>query len=170
MSLATHKACREGSDQTRRMPRLIWVFAGCTGHFVGFVLRRLKLPYKSYVLGPIGLSKQCWPEQSCLVRVYTVCQMSHVMRKPVFGVCDQVRLKPACLASETSLSLEILKIASRAIILSRQGTTKMWSDCRFSHDVAQIVQMRSNCCYIGAVWSGSTLFAIPFASFGHTSL
>ena len=27
----------EDSDQTGRMPRLIWVFAGCTCHFVGFV-------------------------------------------------------------------------------------------------------------------------------------
>ena len=26
------------SDQTGRMPRLIWVFAGHTGHFVGFVM------------------------------------------------------------------------------------------------------------------------------------
>ena len=33
----------EGSDQTGRMPRLIWVFAGCTGHFVGFVVRRITL-------------------------------------------------------------------------------------------------------------------------------
>ena len=31
----------EDSDQTVRMPRLIWVHAGCTGHFVGFVMRRL---------------------------------------------------------------------------------------------------------------------------------
>ena len=29
------------ADQTGRMPRLIWVFAGRTGHFVGFVMRRL---------------------------------------------------------------------------------------------------------------------------------
>ena len=29
-------------------------------------------------------------------------QMSHVTRKPVFGVCDQTRLKPACSAIETS--------------------------------------------------------------------
>ena len=28
------------SDQTGRMPRLIWVFAGRTCHFVGFVMRR----------------------------------------------------------------------------------------------------------------------------------
>ena len=29
----------EDSDQTGRMPRLIWVFAGRTNHFVGFVMR-----------------------------------------------------------------------------------------------------------------------------------
>ena len=31
----------EDSDQTGRMPRLIWVFAGRTDHFVGFVMRQL---------------------------------------------------------------------------------------------------------------------------------
>ena len=34
--------------------------------------------------------------------------MSHVTTKPAFGVCDQLRLKPACSAAETSLGLEIL--------------------------------------------------------------
>ena len=33
----------EDSDQTGRMPGLIWVFAGRTCHFVGFVMRQLKL-------------------------------------------------------------------------------------------------------------------------------
>ena len=32
----------QDSDRTGRMPRLIWVFAGRTCHFVGFVMRRLK--------------------------------------------------------------------------------------------------------------------------------
>ena len=31
----------EDSDQTERMPRLIWIFAGWLCHFVGFVMRRL---------------------------------------------------------------------------------------------------------------------------------
>ena len=31
----------EDSDQTKRMPRLNWVFAGRTCHYVGFVVRRL---------------------------------------------------------------------------------------------------------------------------------
>ena len=42
-SLATHWAHSEDSDQTGWMPRLIWVFAGRTGYFVGFVMRRLLL-------------------------------------------------------------------------------------------------------------------------------
>ena len=33
----------EDSDQTGRMPRLMWVFAVHTDHFVGFVVRRLTL-------------------------------------------------------------------------------------------------------------------------------
>ena len=37
------QADREDSDQTGRMPRLIWVFAGRTVHCVGFVMRQLKL-------------------------------------------------------------------------------------------------------------------------------
>ena len=80
--------------------------------------------------------------------------MSLVTRKPVFWVCDQARHKPACAATEASLSLEILAIASRGIVLSRQRTTKAlirlrrcadWSAPllftyginRFSHDVVQ---------------------------------
>ena len=40
VSLATNWAHSESSDQTGRMPRLIWVFAGHTWHFIGFVTRR----------------------------------------------------------------------------------------------------------------------------------
>ena len=35
--------------------------------------------------------------------------MGMVAKKPVFRVCNQVRLKPACLATETSLNVEILR-------------------------------------------------------------
>ena len=40
-SLATYWAHSKDSDQTGQMPRLIWVFAWRTCHFVGFVMRRL---------------------------------------------------------------------------------------------------------------------------------
>ena len=52
-------------------------------------------------------------------------QLSLVTRKRVFRVCDLVRLKPACSATETSWSLEILDIETRGIILSEQRTTKV---------------------------------------------
>ena len=54
-TLATQWAPREDSDQTGRMPRPIWVFAGRKGHFVGFVVRRLK--YCSNWLSKLELSK-----------------------------------------------------------------------------------------------------------------
>ena len=40
-SLTTHWAHSEDPDQTGHIPRLIWVFAGHTNHFVGFVMRWL---------------------------------------------------------------------------------------------------------------------------------
>ena len=43
--------------------------------------------------------------------------LSLVTWKPVFGVCDQVRLKPAYSTTETSKSLEISAIANRSIKL-----------------------------------------------------
>ena len=40
-SLATHWAHWKDSDQTGRMPRLMWVFAGRPCHYVGYVVRWL---------------------------------------------------------------------------------------------------------------------------------
>ena len=39
---------------------------------------------------------------TCFCILWTHYHMSHVTRKPVFEVCDQVRLKPDCSATETS--------------------------------------------------------------------
>ena len=86
--------------------------------------------------------------------------MSLVTRKPVFGVCDQERLKPACSASEASYSLDL---ASIGIILSKQQITKAlirlceragWSAPllfaydinRFSHDMAHMMHTFKSCC------------------------
>ena len=51
----------EDSDQTGRMPRLIWVFDGRTCHIVGFVMRRLKWAKQSYEIA--ALSKK--PRPAC---------------------------------------------------------------------------------------------------------
>ena len=45
-------------------------------------------------------------EQECHVLFFALEYISLIMRKPVFGVCDHVRLKPACSAAETSRVLE----------------------------------------------------------------
>ena len=52
----------EDSDQTRRITRLIWVFVGCTCHFVGFVMRQLVL----FVILPVSLGDCCTWLQYCL--------------------------------------------------------------------------------------------------------
>ena len=44
------------------------------------------------------------------------------MRKTVFGVCEPVRLKPACSAIETSKGAEILDLASKGILSSQRIT------------------------------------------------
>ena len=54
------------TDQTGRMPRLIRVFAGCTCHFVGFVLRWLKYSHslniclKKYHPEKLRILENCW--------------------------------------------------------------------------------------------------------------
>ena len=48
------------TTKTGRMPRLIWVFTGCTSHIVGFVIRQLKWAWAQQNLqnGP-GHAKTC---------------------------------------------------------------------------------------------------------------
>ena len=43
----------------------------------------------------------------------------------VFGISDQARLKPACLATEASYSLDILDLSSINTLLPKQRTTKV---------------------------------------------
>ena len=52
----------EDSDQTGRLPRLIWVFAGCTCHFVVFVMRWLNCLHVSFIPHIICLSCTEWNE------------------------------------------------------------------------------------------------------------
>ena len=50
--------------------------------------------------------------------MYNHIKMSLVVRKPVFGVFDQVRHKPGCTTTEDGLRLEISDLDSRGIVLS----------------------------------------------------
>ena len=65
-SLATHWAHSEDSDQTGRMPRLIWVFAGCTlillvltcrGSFMSIVWHYMDRVKRIWYLSPMRAAK-----------------------------------------------------------------------------------------------------------------
>ena len=49
---------------------------------------------------------------------FLLSQLSLVMRKPVFGVSDQVRHKPGCTKTEDDYRLEISDLGSKGIELS----------------------------------------------------
>ena len=104
--------------------------------------------------------------------------MSHVTRKPVFGVSDQVRLKPAAQLQKLA---RVLDVASRGITLYRQWTMKAlirlrgcagWSApllfaCginRFSHDMAHIHSHWLLCLYTLQMISLRRTFSDTLAS------
>ena len=120
------------SDQTRWMPRLIWILTGRTCHFVGYVMWWLMWLYclsqgtanltemmciqrmhlqactsqksDQSLLGSVTSHKQRlirWCDSPASLSLCCM-HMGHVMRKCVFGVSDQLSLKPACSAAETS--------------------------------------------------------------------
>ena len=85
--------------------------------------------------------------------------MSLVLRKPVFGVSDQVRHKPGCTTTENGWRLEILGIKKKRDCTIHIAKTKALISCavtpqlicvfvfacakiRFSHNGAQITQAR----------------------------
>ena len=86
-------ADREDSNQTGRMPRLNWVFAGRTCILMVLSWGGSYLHLEEF----LDKEPHLWPSW-----VAVHMHLSLVTRKPVFGVCDQVRLKPACLATKTS--------------------------------------------------------------------
>ena len=94
------------SDQPGHPPRLIRVFAD----------RMKRLSHVS-CLNPFMPSELSFQTG--------LADLSLVTRKPVFGVFDQVWLKPICSAKEASKSHEIANLETRDIILSRQWTTKV---------------------------------------------
>ena len=50
--------------------------------------------------------------------------MGRIATKPVFGVSDKVRFKPACSATGTSYKIESSFVASFDMVLSKQRITK----------------------------------------------
>ena len=68
--------------------------------------------------------------------------MSLVTRKPVFGICDKVRLKPVCSNDETSKGLEISAIARLRGCAGRSAPLLFaYGINRFSPDVVHITNV-----------------------------
>ena len=84
----------EDSDQPGHPPSLIRVFA----------VRMKKAWVPGWSESSLGTQPFCW---FC----HEAAQMSYVTRKSVFGVCNPIRLKPACSVTEASKSLGISDIA-----------------------------------------------------------
>ena len=60
----------------------------------------------------------CWMHMHLLVVSFGGSYMSLVVRKPVFGVSNQIRHKLGCTTTEDALRLEISDLESRGIVLS----------------------------------------------------
>ena len=147
----------EDSNQTGWIPRLIWVFAGRTCHFVGFVVLRLICTQKLVCWAIYNLISTLFTEASFehvngrLINTKTVIillvmqtfwhrspnqiylplmmkrneiaelaevwvsrrdeeinvyfQLSHVMRKPVYAICEKQRRWSACASAVWSAPL-----------------------------------------------------------------
>ena len=106
----------KGSDQTGRMPRLIWVFGGRTVLLLvlswggSFLLQTVKVQFRVPWSWRNKLTRVCnncnsvcifWTIPAVCSNLTISITISLVTRKPVFGVSDQLRLKPACSADET---------------------------------------------------------------------
>ena len=81
----------EDSDQTGRMPRLIWVFAGRTCHFVGFVMRRFILYEPNYenVCQPIPVKQILSSYLFSLQSDQCVYNWAMYWENQFYAICDQ---------------------------------------------------------------------------------
>ena len=80
------------TDQTRRVPRLIWVFAGRTCHFVGLVMRWLIYVCIWYVLFAYGVSNTDGRRNTVLLRWRLVSQSLFIQVQ--LTVCYESALLP----------------------------------------------------------------------------
>ena len=91
-SLANHWAHSENSDQTGQMPRLIWIFAGCT--VILLVL----------LWGSSNGSKESFRPRATSLALFRGCACMWALswQNVSSGVSNQTRHKPACAATEAS--------------------------------------------------------------------
>ena len=112
------------TDQTERMPRLIWIFAGHTGLFVGFVVRWLNC-WLFFIQNWLWKNMMIWKWKkeidSCFVQsnafscagewwptvdsTSLTTHLRHNMTKPTKWVCGPQRLRSAWASTQSDQSL-----------------------------------------------------------------
>ena len=94
------------SDQTGRMRRLIWVFAGRT---LTLLVLSCCVSFDDNLRIISTLHKTCcWYSLESPWQYYTnekPQHMSHVMRKPVYAICEQQRHRSACTSAQSDQQL-----------------------------------------------------------------
>ena len=90
----THWAHYKASDQTGRMPRMIWVFAGHTCYFVGFVMRWLSYYDFMYIFLTGYRELFIFPIELCSNSTLFVVQSSFhgIIGLPMFCYRSKTRL------------------------------------------------------------------------------
>ena len=105
-SLATHWAHSEDSDQPGHPTSLI----RCPGWSV-YTGRTLIL----FVLSCRGSYIECIDEPSCPSEAHL--HTSHVMRKPLFAICEQQRRRSACASAQSLISAFVIRCLDSIIPL-----------------------------------------------------
>ena len=116
----------ENSDQPEHPPSLIRVFAVPVkkAWVLGYPLRTQQRLWSDWADAEADLSLRWVNRSFCWFCHLAAHNVTHVTTKPVLGVCDQFRLKPACSATETSFGLEISVI----IIIYKQVKVLYYPD------------------------------------------
>ena len=98
-SLATHWAHSEDSDQTGRMRRLIWVFAGRTGRFDSLLVLWLNYVWYDHLWcelekanTKVATEKDLWKSSKEMCAQW-MKRMSHNTRKGILGTCGLLNLQ-----------------------------------------------------------------------------
>ena len=105
----------EDSDQTGRMPRLIWVFARRTCHFVRFIMRPLIFCLNSET--GTSFFKTC------------ISKWAALWQNQQSGVCAQRRLRSAWASTQSDQSLRCLHEKVWVLSYQLSAQRRRWADC-----------------------------------------
>ena len=117
-SLATHWGHSEDSDQTGQMPRLIWVLAGHTCHFVGFDMRQEIFDLTTWRYARKGKSNHSYQVKVTEV----ICQARWLDWMRIHLVCGRLQVRSSLWQhSFLEIGHEIISMAICSLPLIQEG-------------------------------------------------